>query len=184
MAGNYPATTGNCAKNRVGQRRRARIARLATLLRLARSDSLLCLAHPYSPLPSPARAELAQTDGVRNFGSQIGPGVPLLLRMRLPSIRRPLYVYCSAHSHYECTQQTVEGYQSTRAPLSSLGTSGATRIPDLGALAAAAQRRLIQRAKGETEVHIEDVMNAARVTDVSPPTVSRHVMKHLGVNWR
>ena len=74
--------------------------------------------------------------------------------------------------------------ESTRAPLSSLGTSGATRISDLGALAAAARRRPIQRAKGETEVHIEDVMNAARVTDVSPPTASRHFRKHLGVNWR
>ena len=33
-------------------------------------------------------------------------------------------------------------------------------------------------------MHIEDVMNAARVTDVSPPTASRHFKKHLGVNWR
>ena len=33
-------------------------------------------------------------------------------------------------------------------------------------------------------MHIEDVMNAARVTDVSPPTVSRHFKKHLDVNWK
>ena len=81
LSGNWPATIrqlpATVQKIRSAKRGGPRIARLATLLRPARSDRL-CVAHPCSPWPSPARAELAQTDGVRNCGSQIGPQVPLL----------------------------------------------------------------------------------------------------------
>ena len=33
-------------------------------------------------------------------------------------------------------------------------------------------------------MHIEDVMKAARVTDVAPSTVPKHFSEHLGVHWR
>ena len=45
-------------------------------------------------------------------------------------------------------------------------------------------RLCIQRAETEREVHIEDVMKAARVTDVAPSTASKHFSEHQGVHWR
>ena len=46
-----------------------------------------------------------------------------------------------------------------------------------------ARKRLIQKAKGQSEVHMDDVMRAARVTNVTKGTVSRHFAT-LGVSWR
>ena len=80
-------------------------------------------------------------------------------------------------------RRALRGATGKRARVEARGRKAKVTIVKLRALDAA-RRRLIQRAKGETEVHIEDVMKAARVTDVSPPTVSKHFKKHLGVNWR
>ncbi|CAK0823042.1 unnamed protein product [Prorocentrum cordatum] len=46
-----------------------------------------------------------------------------------------------------------------------------------------ARVRLIRAAKDEAEVHLKDVMKAARVSDVHKGTASRH-FKRLGVTWR
>ena len=80
-------------------------------------------------------------------------------------------------------RRALRGATRKRSRVETRGRKANLTIVKLRALDAA-RRRLIQRAKGETEVHIEDVMKAARVTDVSPPTVSKHFKKHLGVNWR
>ena len=80
-------------------------------------------------------------------------------------------------------RRALRGATRKRARVETRGRKAKLTIVKLRALDAA-RRRLIQRAKGETEVHIEDVMKAARVTDVSPPTVSKHFKMHLGVNWR
>ena len=80
-------------------------------------------------------------------------------------------------------RRALRGATGKRARVEARGRKAKVTIVKLRALDAA-RRRLIQRAKGETEVHIKDVMRAARVTDVSPSTVSKHFKKHLGVNWR
>ena len=48
----------------------------------------------------------------------------------------------------------------------------------------AARRRLIKEAKGESEVHVSDVMKAARVTGVCKSTVSKRLSETFGVKWR
>ena len=45
------------------------------------------------------------------------------------------------------------------------------------------RKALIKHADGESEVHLEDVMKKARVTDVHRSTVSR-AFKRIGVAWR
>ena len=46
-----------------------------------------------------------------------------------------------------------------------------------------ARVRLIRAAKGEREVHLKDVLKAARISDVHTGTASKH-FKRLGVSWR
>ena len=46
------------------------------------------------------------------------------------------------------------------------------------------RKELIRRAEKQSEVHLDDVMTAARIDHVAPPTVSRHFKKKFGVQWR
>ena len=80
-------------------------------------------------------------------------------------------------------RRALRGATRKRARVETRGRKAKMTIVKLRALDAA-RRRLIQRAEGEREVHIQDVMKAARVTDVAPSTVSKHFSEHLGVHWR
>ena len=45
------------------------------------------------------------------------------------------------------------------------------------------RKEMLQKAKGEYEVHIGDVMAKARIGHVTMSTVSKH-LKSVGVSWR
>ena len=42
---------------------------------------------------------------------------------------------------------------------------------------------MIRAARGEREVHLKDVLKAARISDVHKGTASKH-FKRIGVSWR
>ena len=80
-------------------------------------------------------------------------------------------------------RRAIRGATRKRGRVETRGRKAKLTLVNLRALDAA-RRRLVKQAKGETEVHIEDVMKAARVTDVARSTVSKRFAEHLGVNWR
>ncbi|CAK0878955.1 unnamed protein product [Prorocentrum cordatum] len=79
-------------------------------------------------------------------------------------------------------RRALRGATHRRGPAETRG-----RKPELTAVKLRALNnarvRLIRAAKGEAEVHLKDVMKAARVSDVHKGTASRH-FKRLGVTWR
>ena len=48
----------------------------------------------------------------------------------------------------------------------------------------AKRKELIRKAKKQKEVQVEDVMEAANVDSVAPSTVSKHLNKKFGLQWR
>ncbi|CAK0909407.1 unnamed protein product [Prorocentrum cordatum] len=79
-------------------------------------------------------------------------------------------------------RRALRGATHRRGPAETRG-----RKPELTAVKLRALNnarvRLIRAAKGEAEIHLKDVMKAARVSDVHKGTASRH-FKRLGVTWR
>ena len=68
------------------------------------------------------------------------------------------------------------GRKETRGRKRKLGPLTIRRIDKV-------RKELIKQANGEHEVHMDAIMNKARVTNVSPSTVSR-ALHELGVEWR
>ncbi|CAK0825254.1 unnamed protein product [Prorocentrum cordatum] len=79
-------------------------------------------------------------------------------------------------------RRALRGATHRRGPAETRGRKPKLTAVKLRALNNA-RVRLIRAAKGEAEVHLRDVMKAARVSDVHKGTASRH-FKRLGVTWR
>ncbi|CAK0871463.1 unnamed protein product [Prorocentrum cordatum] len=79
-------------------------------------------------------------------------------------------------------RRALRGAAHRRGPAETRGRKPKLTAVKLRALNNA-RVRLIRAAKGEAEVHLKDVMTAARVSDVHKGTASRH-FKRLGVTWR
>ncbi|CAK0814602.1 unnamed protein product, partial [Prorocentrum cordatum] len=79
-------------------------------------------------------------------------------------------------------RRALRGAAHRRGPAETRGRKPKLTAVKLRALNNA-RVRLIRAAKGEAEVHLKDVMMAARVSDAHKGTASRH-SKRLGVTWR
>ncbi|CAK0808495.1 unnamed protein product [Prorocentrum cordatum] len=79
-------------------------------------------------------------------------------------------------------RRALRGAAHRRGPAETRGRKPKLTAVKLRALNNA-RVRLIRAAKGEAEVHLKDVMKAARVSDVHKGTASRH-FERLGVTWR
>ncbi|CAK0851927.1 unnamed protein product, partial [Prorocentrum cordatum] len=79
-------------------------------------------------------------------------------------------------------RRALRGATHRRGPAETRGRKPKLTAVRLRALNNA-RVRLIRAAKGEAEVHLKDVMKAARVSDVHKGTAPRH-LKRLGVTWR